>query len=228
MKVRWGGCLAVALLAGCTGGTPPPQAGYIQPAIVAAIPQPLATPVESGEIGIGDTLSLTVFREPDLSLATVLVDPVGNIQVPLLGTRHVAGMSPGAAGSQIQRDLGRYVVSPRVAINITTSVSRHVTVEGEVAQPGIYPYQSGMTLLSAMAVAHGPTLVARTEEVGVLRTTAEGRYLGVFNLGAIRAGQAADVPLQSSDTIVVGRSGRRQFWRDFLSTAPLLGLFTRI
>ena len=229
MRLRYGaGVATTLLLAGCVGGTPVPQQGYIPPATVAAIPQPIATPIEHGDIGIGDTLSVTVFREPDLSLTSVVVDPVGNIQLPLLGTRHAAGLSAGALGSELQRDLGRYVVSPRVAVNVTTSTSRTITVEGEVALPGVFPYQPGMTLLSAMAVAHGPTLVARTEEVGILRTTADGRYLGVFNLGAIRSGQAADVQLQSTDTIIVGRSGRRQLWRDFLSTAPLFGLFTRL
>lgn len=50
-----------------------------------------------------------------------------------------AGARAGAAG--------RYVRNPEVAINIKSSVSQVVTVNGQVVEPGLYPVTNQMTLM---------------------------------------------------------------------------------
>jgi polysaccharide biosynthesis/export protein len=229
MQSRFGLAAAVPLLLSGCSGTPRPQAGYVRSLAAQAVPpEMLVANTSNSAIGIGDVLSLTVFREPDLSFVNVPVDPAGTVQVPLIGAVTAAGSTPAELGMRIRGLLRRYVLDPQVTVNVMTINSRPITVEGEVVQPGIFAFQSGMTLLSALAVAHGTTLVARSEEVAVIRTTASGRYLGVFDLEAIRSGRMPDIDLQPKDYIVVGRSGSRQLWRDFLQTAPIIGLFSRI
>jgi polysaccharide export outer membrane protein len=214
------------LLCACSG-SPHPQQGIVRPAGDSIAPELLVADLTNAKIESGDQLAVQVYREPELSLAAVTVDPAGNIEMPLTGSTAVAGLTAAQLSGRIQTDMARFVVSPRVTVNITAYNSRTFTVEGEVNNPGVFQYQNGMTLLSAIAVAKSPTPIARTAEVSVIRTTPTGRYLGVFDLEAIRAGRMSDIQLQPKDYVVVGRSGRREFWRGFLQVAPLVGLFTK-
>jgi polysaccharide export outer membrane protein len=46
-----------------------------------------------------------------------------------------------------------------------------------------------------------------------------------FDIEQIRAGRADDPQIIGGDTVVVGYSGSKGFWRDVRETAPLLNLF---
>jgi polysaccharide export outer membrane protein len=182
----------------------------------------------SSVIGVGDVLSVTVYREPDASLASVAVDPMGVFQMPLLGEVIAAGKTPAALARELTTALdARYIVDPKVSVNIVSFGSRKVTVDGAVGQPGALAFEQGLTLVGAVAQARGTTRVARTDRVAVFRGAGNDRYVGVFDLQAIRIGRAPDVELQPGDTIVVGVSGARQTWQDVLQAAPLVGIFTR-
>ena len=224
------------LLSACGGRTPPPVAGVAPPTQVTLLgpagtgaATETATALAAGVlIEPADVLSVTVYREPDLSLANVPVAPDGTVQVPLLGNVAVQGLTPDQVSRQLTTALGRYLVRPEVAVNVVSSPTRTVTVEGAVVQPGVYPFLPRLTLVSALAQSRGLTRVARSNQVVVFRTNADGRYLALFDIDAIRAGRAPDLALQPGDTVVVGASGRRQLWQDFLQAAPLIGIFARI
>lgn len=220
--------LPLAGLAGCAG-TPAPVPGAIPTAIAPAFADaPAAGASSDGLVAPADTLSVNVYREPDLSMQSVVVASDGTIQMPLLGNVKVAGRTAEEVSQMLARGLGaRYLVDPRVAVNVVSSPTRNVTIEGAVVQPGTISFLPQMSLLDALAQARGTTRTARTDSVTILRTIGDARYLAIFDVNAIRAGRYPDVTLQPGDTIVVGISGRRQTYQDFLQAAPLLGLFTR-
>lgn len=227
LMVRVGACALAASLVACNT-SPVPLQGVVS-AGNNAPPEFTAAAIATGLIAPGDTLAVTVFREPDVSLASVMVNPDGTISMPLLGAVRVAGMTPTDLAAMLRLDLGvRYLVNPQVTVNITEAPSRTITVEGAVGQPGVYRLQNNTTLLSALALAQSPSRVARLSDVSVLRTIGGERYLAVFDVSLIRSGRAADILLQPSDTVIVGVSGRRQTWQDFLQASPLLGIFARI
>lgn len=227
LMVRVSACALVASLAACNT-SPAPVPGVVSSASSAPA-EFAATSATTGLIAPGDTLAVTVFREPDVSLPSVVVNPDGTISMPLLGAVRVAGMTTTDLVTMLRRELGaRYLVDPQVAVNITEAPSRTITVEGAVGQPGVYPLQYNTTLLSALALAQSPSRVARLSDVAVLRTIRGERYLAVFDVSMIRSGRTVDIRLQPSDTVIVGVSGRRQTWQDFLQAAPLLGIFARI
>lgn len=224
------------LLAACSGG-PPLVAGptpATQNGLGAATAGPGGTataavdPATAALIEPADVLSITVYREPDLSLASVPVAPDGTIQMPLLGNVAVTGYTVDQVSRRLTAAMGQFLVRPEVAVNIVSSPTRTITVEGAVNQPGLYPFLPRTSLLSAIAQSRGLTRVARANQVAVFRTNTDGRYLAVFDVDAIRTGRAADLALQPGDTVVVGSSGRRQLWQDFLQAAPLIGVFARI
>ena len=50
----------------------------------------------------------------------------------------------------------------------------------------------------------------------------------MFDIGQVRAGTMIDPVLQPGDRVMIGFDGLSQAWRDFLMTAPLIGVFSRI
>lgn len=176
----------------------------------------------------GDRLKVTVFQEPDLSGEQLLVDPAGNLSLPLLGSLHAAGMTPAMLQGKIKAALAaRYLRNPDVSVMVSDAVDRTVSVEGEVKQPGVYPIAPGSTLLSAIAQAKSPTLTAKLNEVLVFRTV-DGQRMGArFDIATIRAGKADDPVLMPGDVVVVGYSRVLGAYRDLLQTVPLFNVFRR-
>lgn len=173
-------------------------------------------------IGPLDMIQVDVFNVPDLS-REIQVDASGRIAMPLVGTVDARGKTAQELAATVETALrGRYVRNPEVTVNIKSSVSQVVTLDGQVVEPGLYPVTNQMTLLRAIASAKGMNEFARTEEVVILRTVAGRKMAGLYDIEAIRRGAYDDPPIYANDVIVVGDSPQRRLFRDLVSVAPLL------
>ena len=173
-------------------------------------------------IGPLDTLGVDVFNVPELS-REVQVDASGRIAMPLIGTIDARGKTSAELAAAIEGALrGRYVRNPQVTVNIKSSVSQVVTVDGQVIEPGLYPVTNQMTLMRAVASAKGLSEYAKLDDVVILRTVNHQRMAGLYNMGAIRRGLYEDPPIFANDIVVVGDSPSRRLFRDFVSVTPLL------
>lgn len=214
--------LAALALPGCA--TTPPNAEVGEKAYLL-IPPPGAATDSRLEYKIGplDVLSIRVFQEKDLSLEEVPVDASGNIIFPLIGQIQVAGRTSADVSSAIAAKLGeRFLVNPQVSVLIKSSVSQKVTVDGEVKEPGVYALQGDTTLIQAIAMAKGTSNIAKLDEVIVFRQIDRTRFAARFNIEDIRKGRAADPRILGDDTVVVGLSRGKSFFRDLLTVAPAL------
>ena len=174
-------------------------------------------------IGALDTLSITVFREEDLSLEEVPVDASGKIIFPLIGQISVAGKTSTEISALIAQKLGeRFLVDPQVSVIVKSSVSQKVTVEGQVTEPGVFELKGQTTLLQALAMARGPTRIAKLDQIIVFREIDGKRYAAMFNVDDIRKARADDPQIIGNDTVVVGLAPAKAIYRDFMSTAPVL------
>jgi polysaccharide export outer membrane protein len=72
--------------------------------------------------------------------------------------------------------------APSVVIEVFTR--RPVFVLGEVQKPGQYPYEPGMTVLSAVAIAGGYTYRAVKRRVEIERESGSGKATGQADPGA--------------------------------------------
>lgn len=192
----------------------------------ATLPEPERTDLTAADrpalIGPLDTIEVDVFNVPDLS-RELQVDASGRISMPLIGTIDARGKTASELADAIEDVLrGRYVRNPEVTINIKSSVSQVVTVDGQVVEPGLYPVTNQMTLMRAVASAKGMTEFAREEDVVILRTVGGRKMAGLYNMSAIRRGAYDDPPIYANDVIVVGDSPQRRLFRDVVSLAPLL------
>lgn len=173
-----------------------------------------------------DKISVDVFREPDLSIETVRIGVEGNVSLPMLGSIPAAGMT----AKQFEQDLTRRFAAlglktPMVSVNITDFASHLVTVDGAVEKPGVYSFQPGARLSSAIALASGPTRVAKIEQVAVFRESPEGIMVAKFDYQQVRQGTMLDPVLQPGDRVVMGTDGLSVFWEDLLKALPAFGVF---
>lgn len=173
-------------------------------------------------IGPLDTIEVTVFSVPDLN-REMQVDSSGRIAMPLAGTIDARGKTAEELARAIEAALrARYVRNPEVTVNIKSSVSQVVTIDGQVVEPGLYPVTNQMTLMRVVASAKGLSEFARQEDVVILRTVNDRKMAGLYNIDAIRRGAYDDPAVYANDVIIVGDSPQRRLFRDFVSVTPLL------
>ncbi|GAA4823481.1 hypothetical protein GCM10023232_21410 [Sphingosinicella ginsenosidimutans] len=173
-------------------------------------------------IGPFDKISVEVFGIQELS-RTVEVDAQGQIQLPLIGVVAASGRTPPELASFVQQQLGsRYVRNPQVSVNVVETQSLRITVDGEVTQPGVYPFLGRVTLMSALAQAHGVTEYARQKHVVVFRQVNGQDMAALYDLRAIRRGIYADPEIYPNDIVVVGENQARRIFQDVLRSSNLL------
>jgi polysaccharide export outer membrane protein len=104
-------------------------------------------------LGPGDRLRIFVYGQPNLSRLYV-VDQQGRIAVPLIGEVEARGRTTRQLTSLISRKLAtQFVKDPQVTVDIAQN--RPFFILGEVRSAGQYPYVSGLTVQSAVAIAGG-------------------------------------------------------------------------
>lgn len=220
--------VAIAAALSACGGREPIQttAGLTVVEGTAGLPAPQRFDLTAAErislIGPLDTIEVNVFGVPELS-REMQVDAGGRISMPLAGTLDAGGKTAEELAELVEAQLrGRYVRNPDVTVNIRTSVSQVVTVDGQVVEPGLYPVSNQMTLMRAIASAKGLSEFAKQDDVVILRTVENRKMAGLYNIGAIRRGAYADPAIYANDVIVVGDSPARRRFRDLIALSPLL------
>ena len=111
--------------------------------------------VHAGEylLGAGDRVEIAVYNEPDLQV-NVKIGKSGFISFPFLDDVQVIGLSTEEVEEKIRSGLlGDYLVDPQVSVSI--SAYRPFFIHGQVMRPGGYPYQDGLRLDKAIALAGG-------------------------------------------------------------------------
>lgn len=161
-------------------------------------------------IGAGDTLSVSVWRNPDLS-ANVPVRPDGKISVPLVEDMQASGKTPTQLARDIEKVLVRYIQNPVVSVTVTSFVglySQQIRVIGEAAKPQALPYRENMTLLDVMAVVGGITDFADGDKASILRTVnGKSQQFGVRLTSLLKRGDlSANVQMRPGDVLVIPQS----------------------
>ncbi len=123
-------------------------------------------------VGAGDRLNIRVLDQRELT-GQYLVDGAGNISMPLIHTVRVAGLAaPQIEHLVIGRLRNGYLRSPSVSVQVTDL--RPFFILGEVTRAGSFPYQAGMTVQNAIALAGGYSSRANQEKVLLTRKSIEG------------------------------------------------------
>jgi len=144
-------------------------------------------------LGPGDQVAISVFGEPDLSVEFTLGDS-GALNYPFLGEIRVAGLTMPELEKRIADGLrGDYLIKPDVTVSIRRY--RPFFLNGEVSRPGGYPYQPGLTLEKALALAGGLSPRAARNKIVVKRASElSGVEISIKMSDPVHAGDVITVP----------------------------------
>lgn len=229
--------LSLTLLSACSGNYKPATAAetaaaahsvqVLNNAPTTGVPQyngrltrtAMSSPSASTVISPQDTLDVSVFKVPDLSLKKIKVESSGIISMPLIGSVKVTGLSISQAEQKITQKLKQYMQDPKVSITRTDqALSKRVTVEGEVKTPGVFAIKGSLSFLQAIAMAQGLSDIGDSRNVLFYR---DGQQYNV-NLDLVRTGKIADPGLRGDDRIVVLKDQAKVSEKKTLEYIPVL------
>ncbi|MEQ8783480.1 MAG: polysaccharide biosynthesis/export family protein [Roseibium album] len=187
--------LGLSMVWGCSSTTAPPS----EPVL------PEEQYIDEYLIGIGDTLQVDVYQQPDLS-AVVAVRPDGKITVPVAGEIFVGSRSPEAVSELIVQRLSEYVRSPIVTVTVagmgSSEYLSRIRVTGAVNQPTSQPYRTGMTVLDVVLEAGGLSDFAAPSRTVIYRKSGERLKVRLDRI--LRSGDmSTNYPLRAGDVVTV-------------------------
>lgn len=104
-------------------------------------------------IGAGDSISIVVYNEPDLTVHTK-VGQSGRVRIPLIGDINVINKTSKQLSDELEVAFkDGYLVHPSVAVTIDSF--RPFFIKGAVKSAGAYDFVFGLTVDQAVAIAGG-------------------------------------------------------------------------
>jgi polysaccharide export outer membrane protein len=157
------------------------------------------------QIGAGDVLQVSVWKEPDASVPSVIVRPDGKISMPLLKEIEVAGQTPTQLERSITEKLSKFINAADVTVMITAINSKKVYIVGAARKEGTLPYTYRMRVLQAITEAGGLNEYAKRKNIYVLRTENGKEYQMPFNYDQVIRGMKMEqnIELIPGDTIII-------------------------
>ena len=189
--------LIAASIMGCQSNPYPPA------------PQNAASPDYLYKIGPGDSLTVTVWRNPELS-AGVSVRPDGKLTAPLIEDLPALGKDSTTLARDIEKALSKYIRDPVVTVIVgggNGPYPEQIRVIGEAAKPQALSYRQGMTLLDLMIVIGGLTDFADGNNASIMRTSEGGRQYAVRLKDLVKRGDiSANVDVKPGDILLIPQS----------------------
>jgi protein involved in polysaccharide export with SLBB domain len=176
------------LLSGCaTNPTPVPVAMTDHTGTIAAA-------VDSPRLQAGEKIRVTVYGEASLS-GDYPIDASGFVSLPLAGAIKAEGLTRSELESQLaERFRSQYLRNPKVTVSVVEYLPFYII--GEIQRPGVYPYNSGLNILRAIAVAGGTTYRAN-------KATVEIQHTGESEMRSYPMG--ASIPVLPGDLIRIAQ-----------------------
>jgi polysaccharide export outer membrane protein len=188
--------LLAAALGGCASTYPP------APAHATAQAHPYV-------IGPLDTVSITVWRNPELSVTTS-VRPDGRISAPLVEDLPALGKNPSELAHDLEKALAKYIRDPVVTVSVNGfqgPYGEQIRVVGEAAKPQAIAYRQSMTLLDVMIQAGGLTDFADGNHAVLVRGAEGGKQYGVRLRDLVKRGDiSANVDMLPGDVLIIPQS----------------------
>jgi polysaccharide export outer membrane protein len=136
----------------------------VQPSNTATLP--------SYSIGAGDVLQITVWKEPEASVPSVIVRADGKISIPLAKEMVVENLTPVEAEALIKDKLTPFIRDAEVSVVVRESHSKKIYLVGAVKHEGPIALTAPLSVMQAISEAGGLTNFAKTKRIYVLRKTA--------------------------------------------------------
>lgn len=152
----------------------------------------------------GDVLQLSVWREPDMQLETV-VRPDGGISVPLVGEVSTKGKTVDELRNELTQRLARFMPDMAVNVSVKQLLGNKVYVIGKVNRPGEFVLNTDIDVMQALSMAAGTAKFADVKDIKILRRYLTEQQVFNFDYREVEAGKNLDqnIVLHSGDIVVV-------------------------
>ena len=114
-------------------------------------------------------------NQQSLADDTVRVDGLGDINVPLLGHLHAAGLTEGQLRDELTHRLGKYMYDPQVELFVKSYSSREVAISGEVHSPGMYIVNGPTETIHDLIIRAGGTTDAAAPKIMLTPASTAGK-----------------------------------------------------
>ena len=161
------------------------------------------------KIGPLDTLTLVVWRNPELS-GPLTVRPDGYVSLPLVGDLLAAGKSPEELSKTAREALAKLVQEPVVSVVLTGFQgvdAEQIRIVGEAARPQAVAYRQNMTVLDVMIQVGGMTDFADGNAAVLIRGAEAGKQYSLRLKDLLKRGDiSANVAVMPGDIVMVPQS----------------------
>jgi polysaccharide biosynthesis/export protein len=106
-------------------------------------------------LGPNDEIVILAVDAEEIAGKPVRITTSGDINLPLVGRIHAAGMNVEQLEAAVTERLSKYIREPHVAINVTQLKSQPVSVFGSVGNPGVVQLEGSKTLIEVLSMAGG-------------------------------------------------------------------------
>ena len=153
----------------------------------------------------GDSLAISVWKEPDLQGAIVLVRPDGTFSFPLVGQVDGRGKNVVELQQILTERLKKYLQDPVVTVTVQEIKGNKVYVVGQVTKPGEFIVNPRVDVMQALSMAGGTTPFASLANIVILRRTGTTQTALPFHYNDVVKGKdlTQNIVLQTGDTVVV-------------------------
>lgn len=142
-------------------------------------------------LGAGDKIAVHVYGEEDLAV-NALLGSNGKINYPFLGEIKVSGLTVKQVEALITEGLSDgYFVNPNVFAQVDEY--RPFYIHGEVKKPGAYPYNPGMTINQAIALAGGLTERASESKIFLFKENEKAKQIKASVDSKVSAGDTIKI-----------------------------------
>lgn len=165
----------------------------------------------SSTLGVGDLLEVNLFTSPSAQpefQSKVRIGTDGTIQLPMLGSVHVAGLTSEAAQTDITTAYQKQGIYKQAMVTIVVTeygVQHSISVSGEVQKPGVFPMNGSMRLVDAIALAGG--LTNRAGQVIAIEHSDPSEPAKLVSVPNGAPGVGQNPVLSAGDNIIVERAG---------------------
>ena len=164
---RWLPGMAAVLLIGLAAPHSAPAQTAAPPAEAVPLPEAgpaafsVVSPVQRAEwqkqltLGPGDVLRLALYGEPELTQPEVAVQPDGRISFLEAGDVRASGLTIDALRAKLDEELAKFRRAPRTLVAPVAFHSKKYLMLGKIAHKGVFTLDRPLTVVEAVARAHG-------------------------------------------------------------------------
>jgi polysaccharide biosynthesis/export protein len=162
------------------------------------------TPPPDYVIGAGDVLTVTYWRDKDMT-GDYVVRPDGKITLPLINDVEAVGLTPDQLKERLLKASAKLFVDPSITVGLKEINSRKVYINGGVVKPGAYDLLSSMTVAQLISVAGSLREFVDGKNIRVLRIEGGKQFVFKFNYKEVLDGKnlGQNIQLKPGDTVLV-------------------------